>query len=235
MEQRSSGGSIPAVLILALGFVAGCWLIGRAIHDFKAMDRYVTVKGLAEREVPADLAVWPVSFSEGGDTLTEVQEGVERSTKTIITFLAEQGLERAEVILAAPQIVDRAANNPGNPPLQRYYADSVVTVRSPQIDLVKQAMAAAGVLVARGVQLVRNYEYQPRFMFTGFNAIKPEMIAEATKDARRAASQFAADSGSAVGDIRGATQGLFSITDRDQYTPEVKLIRVVNTVQYYLE
>ena len=61
------------------------------------------------------------------------------------------------------------------------------------------------------------------------------MIAEATRDARRSAEQFAGDSGSQVGGIRNAQQGYFSIQDRDKFSPEFKKIRVVTTVQFFLE
>ena len=96
-------------------------------------------------------------------------------------------------------------------------------------------MPKAGDLVSQGVMLVQNYEFRPTFAFTGLNEIKPAMIAEATRNARSAAKQFANDSGSQVGGIRRATQGYFSLQDRDQYTPEIKRVRVVTTVDYFLK
>ncbi|HKI80862.1 MAG TPA: hypothetical protein VKA04_04395, partial [Pseudodesulfovibrio sp.] len=96
-------------------------------------------------------------------------------------------------------------------------------------------MSVAGELVSRGVLLVQNYEFRPTFAFTGLNGIKPDMIAEATRNARDAARQFAEDSGSRVGGIKRATQGYFSLQDRDQYTPEIKKVRVVTSVDYFLE
>jgi hypothetical protein len=96
-------------------------------------------------------------------------------------------------------------------------------------------MARSGVLVKQGVALIRSYEYQTSYLFTGLDAVKPDMIAEATRDARRAAEQFAEDSGSRVGGIRNAQQGYFSIQDRDKFSPEFKTVRVVTTVQFFLE
>ena len=104
-----------------------------------------------------------------------------------------------------------------------------------RIEQARAAMARSGSLVKQGVALIRSYEYQTQYLFTDLDSVKPEMIAEATRDARRAAEQFAEDSGSRVGGIRNAQQGYFSIQDRDKFSPEFKSIRVVTTVQFFLE
>ena len=235
MEQKYSSHSIVAGTILALGIVAGCWVLGNALVGFKAMDRYVSVKGLAEREVPADLAMWPISFSAAADTLPELDEALAQSRTQIMIFLKAQGLGDAEIMNAAPLIQDNQMNMPNQRPAQRYTAQAVLTVRSKDIPTVKKGMSAAGELVSHGVMLVQNWEFRPTFTFTGLNAIKPDMIAEATRNARDAAKQFAEDSGSRVGNIRRASQGYFSLEDRDQYTPEIKQVRVVTNVDYFLE
>ncbi|BCS88305.1 SIMPL domain-containing protein [Pseudodesulfovibrio sediminis] len=235
MENKCTVWPLPAAIVLAIGLIGGCWILGNALVDFKAMDRYVTVKGLAEREVPADLAMWPISFSAGGNTLVEVDAGIKQSRKQIIAFLEQQGLGSAEIMDAAPRIQDNQLYRPDQHVAQRYQAQAVLTVRSKDIATVKKAMSMAGNLVSQGVMLVQNYEFQPTFAFTGLNEIKPDMIAEATRNARSAAKQFAEDSGSHVGTIRRATQGYFSLQDRDQYTPEVKRVRVVTTIDYILE
>lgn len=235
MEKSKNLCSIPAAIVLALGLLGGCWVLGTALVDFKAMDRYVTVKGLAELEVPADLAMWPISFSAGANSLTELDVAIKQSRSQIIAFLKESGLGDAEILDTAPRIQDNQANNMGRQVAQRFTANAILTVRSNDIATVKKAMSSAGDLVSRGVMLVQNWEYQPTFAFTGLNEIKPDMIAEATRNARAAAKQFAEDSGSRVGNIRRATQGYFSLQDRDRYTPEVKKVRVVTTIDYFLE
>jgi len=235
MEHRPLFPSLLTGIILAAGFVAGCYVLGGALVDFKAMDRYVSVKGLAEREVPADLAMWPISFSVAADTLPALDAALARSRKEVLAFLEEQGLGEAEIMNAAPRVQENQYNSPNQRPMHRYTAQAVITVRSGDIAKVKKGMSAAGVLVSRGVLLVQNYEFRPTFAFTGLNRIKPDMIAEATRNARDAARQFAEDSGSRVGGIRRASQGYFSLQDRDQYTPEVKKIRVVTNVDYFLE
>jgi len=224
-----------ASAILAIGIVAGCWVLGNAVVDFKAKDRYVTVKGLAEREVKANLAMWPISFSASADTLPEVDAALKQSRQQIITFLEAHDLGNAEMLDAAPRIQDNQSNSYDRKPAQRYTAQAILTVRSEAIATIKKAMSESGDLVSQGVLLVQNYEFRPTFAFTGLNEIKPAMIAEATRNARNAADQFANDSGSQVGGIRRATQGYFSLQNRDQYTPEIKRVRVVTTVDYFLE
>jgi len=224
-----------ASLILALGIVAGCWILGNAVVDFKAKDRFVTVKGLAEREVKANLAMWPISFSASADNLPALDVGLKDSRRKIMDFLKTKGLGSAEILDSAPRIQNNQANNYNNRAIPLYTAQGIVTVRSEDIGAIKKAMSEAGELVSAGVLLVRDYEFRPTFTFTNLNDIKPEMIAEATRNARDAAMQFAKDSGSHVGGIRSATQGYFSLQDRDQYTPEIKNIRVVTTVDYFLE
>lgn len=235
MERKDSVWTVPAAVILALGLVSGCWVLGKALINFKALDRFVTVKGLAEREVPADLAMWPISFGAGADSLEDLDVALKRARGQIKAFLGENGLAGAEILDAAPRIQDNQAQNPGRVVGQRFTANAILTVRSKDIATVKKAMASAGDLVSRGVLLVQNWEYRPTFAFTGLNEIKPDMIAEATRNARAAAKQFAEDSGSHVGSIRRATQGYFSLQDRDRYTPEIKKVRVVTTIDYFLE
>ncbi|MBG0777297.1 MAG: SIMPL domain-containing protein [Desulfovibrionaceae bacterium] len=234
-NSRLSAAILGTLLALGLFLAAGA--LSNGIVAFKAMDRSVAVKGLAEREVQADLAYWPVSFSVTGNDLKTVHERLTTSLDAVRAFLAANGLGEAETTAATPRITDNSSFNaqPGNRPVDRYRAQAVLTVRTGDVLAVKRAMQKAGDLVSAGVLLDHNYEFQPRFEFTRLNEIKPEMIAQATRNAREAARQFAQDSGSRVGAIRRASQGLFTIADRDPYTPEIKRVRVVTTVDYYLE
>jgi len=119
--------------------------------------------------------------------------------------------------------------------MDRYAAEQTVTLRSPRVAAVKEALQRSGELIREGVALMRSYEYNTTFLYTALDEIKPQMIAEATKDARKAAEQFARDSGSRVGAIRNAQQGYFDIQDRDAFSPEIKRVRVVTTIQYFLD
>ncbi|MCP1328305.1 SIMPL domain-containing protein, partial [Halomonas sp. 707D4] len=120
-------------------------------------------------------------------------------------------------------------------PDERFRAEATLLLRTDRVADVIQAVPEATALVRQGVLLSPTYEYRTEFLFTGLDAIKPEMIREATADARSAAQQFAEDSGSAVGGIKSATQGYFSIEDLDSYTPQTKRVRVVTTIDYALE
>jgi hypothetical protein len=135
-----------------------------------------------------------------------------------------------------PKIVDQHANSYGaNLPPERYRAEVTVLVRTADVDGVKAGMQTVGELVKSGVALTQSYEFQPTFLFTQLDSIKPDMIADATRDARAAADQFARDSGTSVGAIRRASQGYFSIDDVDPFTPEIKRVRVVTNIDYSLE
>ncbi|HMB53433.1 MAG TPA: SIMPL domain-containing protein [Thermoanaerobaculia bacterium] len=221
-------------ICLALGLAVAGYLLSDALYAARAADRFVTVKGLAERDVPADLALWPVVFTNTGNDLVALQTQVEEDAAAIRSFLRGHGFSDEETALSAPRVTDNWANFGGQRPAERYQVESTLTVRSDKIDQVRQAIQRSGDLVRAGVTLIRSYEYSTQYLFTRLEEIKPEMIAEATRDARRAAEQFAEDSGAEVGGIRRAQQGYFSIDDRDPYSPESKKVRVVTTVEYFL-
>ncbi len=235
MNERHHTSALILGALLAIGLAVAGWFVGNGLLQARSADRYVTVNGLAERELPADLALWPVVFNVTAPDLETLQKRVEVSAQKIRDFLSRR-FEGDEITLSAPRVTDREAQGAGMPgrPMERYVAEGTVTLRTARVEDVGPAMAASGELVKEGVALIRSYEFNTRYMFTGLDKVKPEMIAEATRDARRAAQQFAADSGSHVGAIRNARQGYFSIEDRDPFSPEIKKIRVVTTVQYFL-
>jgi len=222
-------------LTLATGIALAGWLVAGALYRARAADRFVTVKGLAEREVAANLLIWPIVFTVTDNDLVSLQRRVEEATRKVEEFL-KPSFAPGEWSASAPSIQDRQAQGMGRDgaPLDRYVAETSVTIRTTKLDVARQAMARSGDLVKQGVALIRSFEYRTQYDFTGLDAIKPEMIAEATRDARRAAEQFAQDSGSKVGAIRKAQQGYFNIEDRDPFSPEFKKIRVVTSVEYFL-
>lgn len=222
-----------ALLALALAFMAVS--IKTGLLQFRDADRVVSVKGLAERTVAADLALWPINFTVMGDSLDVLQSDIETQQDLIRSFLLLKGFAEADLQLSMPKITDQHANLYGsNMPPQRYRAEVTVLVRTSDIDKVRSGMQSVGELVKSGVALTQSYEHQPQFIFTQLNSIKPEMIALATQEARAAADQFARDAGAEVGSIRRASQGYFSIEDLDPYTPETKKVRVVTSVDYSL-
>lgn len=177
-----------------------------------------------------------MAFSVTGNDLQALQRELEEDSAEIETFLNELGFSSEDSTRTAPEVIDRAAQGMRIEPGQdRYSLQAVVVLRSQDVDAVRKAIERSGELVRRGVTLVRNYEYQTQYIFSELETVKPDMIAEATRDARAAAEQFAADSGTHVGGIRRAQQEYFSIQDRDRFTPEIKTVRVVTTVDFYLE
>jgi len=222
--------------LLALGMVAAAFVLGSAIRDFRISDRFVEVKGLAEREVAADLAIWPINYQVAANSLDELRDRMESADESVIAFLKLRGFEDDEISRNPPRITDQWIHSYGDQrPANRFLAERGLTLKSDNVEATRGALQDASELVGQGVILSPNWGQAAQFLFTGLNDIKPEMIAEATADARRAASQFAADSDAAIGAIRSARQGFFSINERDPSTPEVKVVRVVTTIEYILE
>lgn len=234
---------LPAAGLLALGVAVGGYFVGQGFVDARSADRFVTVKGLAEREVTADLAVWPLRFLATGDDLAAVQAEIAQDTSAVRDFLSGHGLEGEAVELQGLEVTDLAAQAYRSGPYEaRYIVAQSMSVRSNDVAAVSAAGSDVGALLAAGVTLSAEYgSTAPTYVFTRLNEIKPEMIAEATRSARDAAEQFAADSGSSVAGIRRANQGVFQILPRDEAAGAneprdiVKRVRVVTTLDYLLE
>lgn len=223
-------------LILALGLVVAASVIGDAVRDSRMADRFVEVKGLAEREVMADLAIWPVSYMVSANTLEELSSELDRNDQAVLAYLASHGFEGSEISRTPPRINDQWSQAYGSQrPDTRFTAERTLTLRTTRVAEARAALEEATQLLESGVVLAPSWGSTVQFLFTGLEALKPEMIAQATADARRAATQFAEDSGSDVGNIRTARQGFFSISELDPSMPELKTVRVVTTVEYFLE
>lgn len=223
------------VLCIMIGLMVLGNCVGNGMKRFADKDRYVTVKGLAEREVMANKVVWPLPFNCVGNNLEELYNEVEKSKRTILSFLESNGITSDEIVLSAPKVTDREAQSYTPDNLKyRYQVESVITIISMQVEKVMQLMNSQADLMKQGVAIGEDYRYQTQFDFTLLNELKPEMIEEATRNARAVAQKFADDSKSELGGIRQASQGQFSITS-DQNTPQLKKIRVVTTVDYFLK
>lgn len=230
---------------LALAVAIGGWFIGDGFTRSRLGDRFVTVKGVSEREVQADLALWPLSYVATSNSLREAQAAIETSRRAVIRFLHAQGVDTSAVELQDLQVVDRLANPYGQeaPSSSRYIITQRLMVRSNEPATVLAAHQRIGALVEAGVVFGMNTGYgdnTPTYLFTRLNDQKPEMIAEATARAREAATQFAKDADSRLSGIRRANQGVFVILPRDQAQGIQeerqlhKTLRVVTTVDYYL-
>ncbi len=235
-SQRTVEAAILGALICT-----GLALLGiftsQGIVRARAFDRVVTVKGLSEREVPADIAIWPVKFSDTGNNLGALYTSIQKKNEQVVGFLKDSGFSEDEITVSVPSITDRQAQGYGGSQPQefRYYGSSIITVYSTQVEAVRRAMSGLVDLGKQGIAISgQEYDARTQFLFTGLNDLKPGMIEEATKNAREVAEKFAADSQSRLGKIRTAQQGQFSIDDRDSTTPHIKKVRVVSTITYCL-
>jgi hypothetical protein len=236
--SSSNGSKVLTACILAVGIILAAFIVGQSAIRFKKLDRSVVVKGLAEMEVDANLAVWPITFNEASNDLAQLQSTLERKQAIILAFLKKVGFTDADITIGMISISDQKANIYGgnNQYVEfRFIGRAQLTVRTDQTARMNTAISRLTDLVGQEIVLNQNqYESQVQYLYTSLNSIKPAMIEQATVNARQAAEKFAIDSNSKVGKIKKATQGLFTIEDRDINTPYKKIIRVVTTVEYYL-
>jgi hypothetical protein len=234
---------LVSALILAVGIAMGGWQVGRGIIQIRTGDRYVSVKGASERDVTADVALWPIRFVSTDDDLRKAQMRIKESKEVILDFLKRQGIPPADAQVQRLEVTDVLANPyRSGETRSRYIISQTLMIRSSDPTLIHKASQAIGELVDAGVVLssTGGPGEGATYLFTGLNRIKPEMIAEATAGGREAAEQFARDSGCKVAGIRQANQGVFVILPRDRapgITEESeinKTVRVVSTIEYYL-
>lgn len=227
---------ISAALI-ALGIVILGLCIKAGIDNFSNRDRVVTVRGLCEKEVNANVVTWPIVTKEMGNELPAIYNRIQASNNAILDFLHANGITDAEISVNAPDVSDVQANAYNQrEQLYRYIVTNVIVVKSEKVDKVNELIKKQTELLKQGIAIVAgDYSYPITYDYTELNSIKPEMIAEATRNARQAADKFAEDSESGLGKIKTASQGQFSIENRDQYTPYIKTVRIVTYITYYLE
>ncbi|EKO3402055.1 SIMPL domain-containing protein [Vibrio fluvialis] len=237
MTQLNTKSALSMGISILLGLGLLGYFVEQAAVKFKEYDRIVTVKGLSEREVPADTVIWPIQFTLADNELPTLFTTLDAQTQQVIQFLAQQGIDTQSISISAPAVIDKKAQQYGGEARieYRYLATQTLTVYSTHVDLVRQAISQIGQLGKQGIVFNQdNYNNRVEYLFSGLNDIKPAMIEEATKQAREVAEKFAKDSQSSLGKIKRATQGQFSIVDRDNNTPYVKKVRVVSTVEYFL-
>lgn len=224
-------------LIIAAAVVLAGLMLPLSVAKLKSYDRTVDVKGLCEREVKADKVIWPITYNVVDDQLANILAQTEEYNGIIMKFLSEGGIKAEEISVSTPKISDKYANEYGNNDrVYRYLCTNIITVCTSDIDAVLALQAKQSDLMKSGITLRSNeWESTTQFSFEALNDIKPEMIEEATANARQAAKKFAQDSGSRLGKIKTATQGTFSIENRDSNTPHLKKVRVVTYVTYYLK
>lgn len=234
-------------LILAAAIALAGLFVGLGFARGRASDRFVVVKGVEERPVRADLAIWPLHLVSADNDLSRAHARLEENVRRVRAFLEQQGIDSTHVALQDFSVSDAQANQYGGASQagSRFVIKQTAVVRSTDPDRIQRASQRVGELVTAGVVLSSGAEYGggggPTFVFTKLNALKPQMIAQATARAREAAEQFAHDSRASIGGIKQASQGVFEILARDQ-APGInepsqieKTVRVVSTVEYFLK
>lgn len=224
MENNKNLNAIiigAGVLIFSLTFFL-------AAKSFSRQASFVEVKGLSERIVKADVAIWSISFEVKSNNVDTLYAEIDRNLKSIQTFLTEKGFENSEINVAPINVFQDTYQGS----LFRYNANTQLSVYTKKVDLVKSTSKNTLELLKKGVAMSQN---NVSFEFSDINSIKPEMLAEAIKNAKASAKQFAIEAGSKVGSIARGNQGVFDITDKDIGSPEYKKIRVVSTLRFLLK
>lgn len=234
-----TGKPVAAAAVLAVGIVITGWLLYRGVVHFKDSDRVVSVKGLSEKEVKADRAIWPLVYKLAGNDLGSLYNTIESTNAKIVSFLLSNGISEDEITVSPAEVVDMDTERYVTQGVKyRFNVTSVLTVSTSKVDLVVDLMSRQSDLLREGIAVGGDdYRYRTQFLYTSesLNGIKPVMIEEATRNARVAAEKFARDSESRLGKIKRANQGQFSISDRDANTPYIKTVRVVTSVDYLLK
>lgn len=215
--MKTSGIWIASIAFV-ISFGIGALFIGRSLQRFKTEDRSVSVKGFSEREVKADLAVWIIQTRMANNDLMEGSKAIDAAKNKVIDFLIQNQIKQEEIIVEGINVIDKKAQQYDN--FQqgnafRYLITQNFQIRSNNVDLIQKVSRMTGELLQVGVFLSNSDYGNPlQFYFTKLNDIKPEMITEATKNARKAAEQFATENNSTLGQLKKANQGLFTIVDR---------------------
>jgi hypothetical protein len=240
-------------IAIVTGIIINGYFVGRSLERFKREDRYISVKGFSEREVKANLAVWNIRTRITTNDLIEGSKTIEDNKNKIIEFLQNNGIQKHEIITQNSSVTDKLAREygPNDIGAFRYIIENSIQVRTENVDTIQYVSRQTDKLLKVGVLITENNEYNPsvKYLFTGLNEIKPAMLSEATQNARNAATEFTKESGVRLGKLKKASQGLFTITDRDYsiqssmheggYSPSVndlyKKVRVVVNIEYSIE
>jgi len=237
MRKQGLSAAFVLGLFVFLGLAALGYLLGSSLLRFKAFERSVVVKGLSEREAPADVAIWPIQFNRAENDLGKLYQALDNDAARIRDFLQSSGFDKSEISMTPPSITDKLAQQYGGGERieLRFTGRQTITVYSGNIDRVRHTQGALAALGKQGIVFTgEDYGIATEYLFTRLNEVKPEMIEEATRKAREVAEKFARDSHSHLGKIKHARQGRFSVENRDLNTPYIKKIRVVSTIEYYL-
>ena len=220
--------------ILALGVTLAGVFVYLGVHQVAMKDRSVVAKGLSTRDVKADHVVWPLTYTIEGNDLNEVHSRMAKAKQTMLNFLGSKGFESSDITIGRINIEDRWAYSYGNQkPATRYAVNSTIIVSTDKVEEVVANQGCQVELLAKGL-IVNVNDWEVNYEFNGLNELKPVMVEEATVNARAVAQKFADDAECTLGSIKRASQGQFSV-ESDTHQPWIKHVRVVTTIDYYLD
>lgn len=231
-ENKMMKTKILPALLVAIGLAFAGWWLYLGVHELATMNRTVTVKGLSTRDVAADYVVWPMMLTIESNDLAQLQRDMERDKEIVVKFLTKKGLSAADISMGNINITNNWQNYYERRPDFRYTLTATIIISTTEVDKVIALQGSQSELLSQGV-IANSYQWDISYQFNGLNELKPEMIEEATKNARAVAQKFADDSNSRLGGIRRASQGQFSV-ESDTNQPWKKHVRVVTTVDYSL-
>jgi len=216
------------VWIVSVALLAFSAVFFLSAQNFSKQGSYVEVKGLSEKIVKADTAIWSINFEVKSNNIDSLYADIEKNVATIKSFLKDKGFEESEINVAPVNTYQDTYRDA----LFRYNSTTQLSVYTKKVDAVKLASKDTLILVKKGIVMNQN---SVSFEFSDINSVKPEMLAEAIKNARTSAEQFAQESGAVVGGVNRGNQGVFDITDKDPGSPEYKKIRVVSSLRFLLK
>lgn len=221
-------------VLIALGIALSGYFLYLGIMSFTSKDRIVTARGLSEREVLADKAVWDISFDISGNSLESLYERLEPKKIALVQFLKENGISDEEIVYAPSSATDRSTwyewdKKKGS--VDQYELTGHLTIVSNDVEKVRQLQLRQLDLLHSGVILDNSYI---TYKYTGLNDLKPEMVEEATRNARIVATKFAEDANAKLGSLKSARQGQFEV-ESDEVMPHMRKVRVVTTMEYFLK
>lgn len=224
---------VISAFILAVGMAVAGWFVYRGIHQVASKDRAVMVKGLSTRDVQADYVVWPLDFGVRGNDISSLYSELAVIEQSARKFFMEKGFKENEITRGNVSIDDNWAGYYDRKPEYRYSMRTSLIISTADVERVIANQGCQSELLKKGV-ILQSYDWNTDFQYNGLSELKPEMVQEATQNARAVAQKFAEDAQCRLGSIKQANQGQFSI-ENDQYQPWIKHIRVVTTVSYYLK
>jgi hypothetical protein len=221
--NKLRGGIFISIAIVVFGII-----FFLAARGFSNQGSYVEVKGLSEKIVKADTAIWSMSFDVKSNNIDGLYADLDKNLNNIKTFLKSKGFEDSEINVASPNIYQDTYKDAAF----RYNASEQLSVYTKKVDAVKAASKDSLLLIKQGIVMNQN---SVSFQLSDINSIKPEMLTEAIKNAKETALQIAGGSGASLGAISRGNQGVFDITEKDPGSPEYKKIRLVSTLRFILK